>query len=72
MLCSDTSPLNIRRTKGLVWVNGQMLGRYWSTGPQGALYCPATFLHAGDNDVLLLEMDQPGRAVLLSDTPDLG
>ena len=26
--------------KGLVWVNGRNLGRYWEIGPQKRLYCP--------------------------------
>lgn len=30
--------------KGLVWVNGRNLGRYWSIGPQQRLYCPGVWL----------------------------
>lgn len=46
--------------KGVVWVNGHNLGRYWKTGPQFRLYCPASWLKTGDNtiDVLDLEMTE--------------
>ena len=27
--------------KGIVWINGHNLGRYWEIGPQRRLYCPA-------------------------------
>ena len=30
--------------KGVVWVNGHNLGRYWDIGPQKRLYCPAPWL----------------------------
>lgn len=45
-------------TKGVVWVNGHNLGRYWEIGPQFRLFCPASWLKAGNNviDVLDLEM----------------
>ena len=33
--------------KGVVWVNGRNLGRYWDAGPQKRLYCPAPFLRKG-------------------------
>lgn len=47
--------------KGVVWVNGHNLGRYWSVGPQLRLYCPASWLKQGENtiDVLDLEMTEP-------------
>lgn len=38
--------------KGVVFVNGFNLGRYWSTvGPQLTLYLPAPLLQVGDNEV---------------------
>ena len=42
--------------KGVVWVNGHNLGRYWDIGPQFRLYCPASFLKAGRNDVVVLDL----------------
>ncbi len=41
--------------KGYVWVNGHLLGRYWSLGPQQRLYCPAEWLRAGENVVEVLD-----------------
>lgn len=42
-------------TKGVLWVNGRNLGRYWDIGPQKKLYCPATWLKAGANEIIILE-----------------
>lgn len=42
--------------KGVVWVNGHNLGRYWEIGPQHRLYAPATFLRAGRNEVVVLDL----------------
>jgi beta-galactosidase len=42
--------------KGVVWVNGHNLGRYWDIGPQTRLYCPATLLKAGRNEVVVLDL----------------
>lgn len=44
--------------KGMVWVNGHNLGRYWSVGPQNHLYCPAPWLKKGDNEVLIFDQLQ--------------
>lgn len=37
--------------KGVVFINGKNLGRYWSIGPQQTLYVPGPWLHSGDNQV---------------------
>jgi beta-galactosidase len=42
--------------KGIVWVNGHNLGRYWDIGPQKRLYCPATFMRAGLNEIMILDL----------------
>ena len=42
--------------KGVVWVNGHNLGRYWEIGPQRRLYVPASFLVAGENRVVVLDL----------------
>ena len=44
--------------KGLVWVNGHNLGRYWNIGPQHALYCPASFLVNGVNEIVVFDLHQ--------------
>lgn len=38
-------------TKGVCFVNGHNLGRYWDIGPQETLYLPAPWLHPGENEV---------------------
>ncbi|MBI2406764.1 MAG: beta-galactosidase [Gemmatimonadetes bacterium] len=43
-------------TKGVVWVNGHNLGRFWKIGPQFRLYTPASFLKAGRNEVIVLDL----------------
>jgi beta-galactosidase len=45
-------------TKGIVWVNGHNLGRYWNIGPQRRLYCPAPWLVQGNNEVLVFDLHQ--------------
>jgi beta-galactosidase len=44
--------------KGLVWVNGHNLGRYWNIGPQMRLYCPAGWLKRGANEIVVLDLHQ--------------
>jgi beta-galactosidase len=44
--------------KGVVWVNGHNLGRYWDIGPQKRLYCPAPWLKAGRNQVVVFDLHQ--------------
>jgi beta-galactosidase len=43
-------------TKGVVWVNGHNLGRYWEIGPQKRLYCPAPFLKPGANEIIVFDL----------------
>jgi hypothetical protein len=45
-------------TKGYLWVNGHLLGRYWNLGPQQRLYCPASWFRHGDNELLILDLHQ--------------
>jgi beta-galactosidase len=45
--------------KGVVWVNGHNLGRYWRIGPQQTLYLPAEWLHKGRNEIAILELLKP-------------
>jgi beta-galactosidase len=44
--------------KGVVWVNGHNLGRYWSIGPQKQLYCPAPWLKKGKNEIVIFDLHQ--------------
>ena len=50
--------------KGIVWVNGHDLGRYWFVGPQQTLYLPAEWLRKGNNDIQILELLKPGQQTL--------
>jgi len=42
--------------KGVVFVNGHNLGRYWNRGPQHNLYCPASWLKSGRNEIIVYDM----------------
>ncbi|MFD1818227.1 beta-galactosidase [Pseudarcicella hirudinis] len=44
--------------KGIVWVNGRNLGRYWEKGPQKRLYCPGVWLKKGKNEVVVFDLHQ--------------
>jgi beta-galactosidase len=50
--------------KGIVWVNGHNLGRYWQVGPQQTLYVPAGWLKKGKNHVVVLELIKPEQSLL--------
>lgn len=43
--------------KGIAWVNGFCLGRYWHRGPQHTLYVPGPLLRASDNELVVLELE---------------
>jgi beta-galactosidase len=41
--------------KGIVFVNGHNLGRYWYIGPQQTLYLPGVWLKRGRNEIVVFE-----------------
>lgn len=44
--------------KGVAFVNGHNLGRYWPlVGPQITLYVPAPYLRTGENELIILELE---------------
>jgi beta-galactosidase len=45
--------------KGVAWINGHNLGRYWEVGPQQTLYVPVEWLKKGTNDIVVLELLKP-------------
>lgn len=51
--------------KGIAWVNGHNLGRYWSIGPQKRLYCPATFLRQGTNEMIVFDLQQTESQIVV-------
>ncbi|HTB86115.1 MAG TPA: beta-galactosidase [Candidatus Sulfotelmatobacter sp.] len=42
--------------KGDVWVNGHCLGRFWNIGPTQTAYAPGCWLHAGTNEIVVLDI----------------
>ena len=45
--------------KGMVYVNGHALGRFWNIGPQQTLYVPGCWLKKGKNEVVVLDILGP-------------
>jgi beta-galactosidase len=50
--------------KGVVWVNGHALGRFWNIGPQQTLYLPAPWLRQGKNEVAIFGLSSPKSRTL--------
>jgi beta-galactosidase len=46
-------------SKGMVWVNGYNLGRFWKIGPQQTLYMPGCWLKKGANEIIVLDLEGP-------------
>ncbi|MEN0084394.1 MAG: beta-galactosidase family protein [Leifsonia sp.] len=49
--------------KGVAWVNGFNLGRYWTRGPQETLFVPRGVVRAGRNELIVLELESAAEAV---------
>jgi beta-galactosidase len=45
--------------KGLVWINGHCLGRFWNIGPTQTMYVPAPWLKKGSNEIIILDYVGP-------------
>lgn len=59
--------------KGVAFINGFNLGRYWEIGPQKRLYIPAPLLKEGRNTIILFETEGKSTdKISLKDEPDLG
>lgn len=50
--------------KGLVWVNGKCLGRFWQIGPQQTLYLPGCWLKKGENEIIVMDILGPSEPVM--------
>ncbi|MFL1011141.1 beta-galactosidase [Flavisericum labens] len=50
--------------KGVVWINGHCLGRYWNIGPTQTMYIPGPWLKRGVNKVLVLDLLGPEKPIL--------
>ena len=47
--------------KGMVWVNGHAMGRFWEIGPQQTLYMPGCWLREGENEIIVLDLKGPAE-----------
>ena len=52
--------------KGIVFVNGHNLGRYWKAGPQQTLYLPGCWLRKGKNSVVVFEQQNDKLQTVLT------
>ena len=50
--------------KGMVWVNGKAIGRFWKIGPQQTLFMPGCWLKEGENEIIVLDLLGPDKAVV--------
>ncbi len=50
--------------KGVVWVNGHCLGRFWNIGPTQTACVPGCWLHAGKNEFVILDLLGPEKPVV--------
>lgn len=59
--------------KGIVFVNGINIGRYWSVGPQQTLYLPGCWLNEGTNEIVIFEQknDKIQTTIKSTETPIL-
>lgn len=57
--------------KGIVYINGFNLGRYWEVGPQKRLYVPSPILKKGVNEVVVFELHRSRESMKLENTAKL-
>lgn len=50
--------------KGMVWVNGKAIGRFWEIGPQQTLFMPGCWLKKGENEIIVLDLLGPEKATI--------
>ncbi|MDH6311366.1 beta-galactosidase [Parabacteroides sp. PFB2-10] len=51
-------------SKGMVWINGYAIGRYWEIGPQQTLYMPGCWLKKGENEIIIFDLASPTKATV--------
>ncbi|WP_326982013.1 beta-galactosidase family protein [Chryseobacterium sp. MYb264] len=57
--------------KGIVFINGKNLGRYWKVGPQQTLFVPGVWLKKGKNVIQIFEQLNSNETVKTIDHPIL-
>lgn len=50
--------------KGMVWVNGISIGRFWEIGPQQTLFMPGAWLKEGENEIIVLDNKGPKETII--------
>jgi len=54
---TEDTYLNLSKwNKGLVWVNGHCLGRFWNIGPTQTMFLPGSWLKKGKNEVIVFDL----------------
>ena len=51
-------------SKGILYLNRHNLGRYWNIGPQQRLYCPASWLKKGKNEILVFDFHEKESKII--------
>jgi beta-galactosidase len=51
-------------SKGMVWVNGIAIGRFWEIGPQQTLFMPGCWLKEGENEIIVLDLKGPEQTII--------
>ncbi|NOV03814.1 glycoside hydrolase family 35 protein [Paenibacillus planticolens] len=60
-------------TKGVAYINGYNLGRYWDIGPQKTLYIPGPLLREGENELIVFELHGTNNPIVIfQDFAELG
>jgi beta-galactosidase len=60
-------------TKGVAFLNGNPLGRFWSVGPQFTLYTPGPWLKNGANEITIFDLQgKASESLTTTDHPDYG
>lgn len=54
--------------KGVVWINGICIGRYWNIGPTQTMYLPGVWLKKGENEIVILDYFPNKQSVLRGTT----
>ncbi|BCU78423.1 hypothetical protein [Luteolibacter sp. LG18] len=57
--------------RGMVWLNGHNLGRYWKVGPVQSIFVPGCWLNAEkDNEVIVLELESENPPLQVATSKD--
>lgn len=71
--CKDTYIKVIGGTTGVIWINGECLGRFRREGPHQTLFLPAPWLRAGLNEIAVFDQtNSQALSVELLSKPELG